>query len=127
MIDEKEVMRRIMEMSAEERSRIMQKACEDSGIPYPKQPEHTQKKGRTQKPCTKCPLCGGRIEIYEFFQSTRTHRLTKTGKVTKRYTQTDDIPEELWTAECASGCGAYWDTNECIIDNGYFYDEKYAK
>lgn len=139
MLNEKEILKKIGEMPEDEWMRIMKKSLDDSGIPYPdgvkkavadlfsEKPIKRSKKDRTWKRCSKCPICGGEIEIYEYFQTTRIHKLTKAGKVTKKYEQTDNIPEEVWTAACTAGCGAHWDATECFIDGGYFYDSKYSK
>jgi len=136
-MDLEDALNRVRTMPKEELLQIMQQALEDSGIPYPDgveaavesifsgKPQMYNKKNEQWKRRKKCPVCGGEIEVHELYQLSRVHKLTRTGKVSKRYIQTSDNSGEVWMAICVSGCGAYWEDNEMFIDDGYFYECKY--
>ncbi len=73
---------------------------------------------------TKRPLCGGEIEISDLYQYSHTHKLTKSGRVSRRYYIIDGGSMETTFAGCS--CGANWGVGEFSIDeNGYFIDYKY--
>ena len=85
----------------------------------------SNKQGKIRK---KCPLCGGNIIVSELFQLSQNHKLTKSGKLSKRYTQTDAMPEDISLASCSSNCGASWEVDDfTITPEGYFLDLKYVK
>lgn len=74
----------------------------------------------------KCPLCGGEIEIYYLCQYSHVYKLTKSGRISKRYTTVDNGPLDAAIAGCE--CGASWDADQFKIDSeGYFIDYKYRK
>jgi len=75
---------------------------------------------------TKCPLCGGQIEISYLCQYSHTYKLTKSGRISKRYTTVDNGAMEVAVAGCC--CGANWDNEEFFIDSeGHFIDYKYKE
>ena len=74
----------------------------------------------------KCPKCGGEIEISFLNQYSYVHKLTKSGRISKRYTQEDNGTMEVSVAGCRT-CGANWGDGEFSIDeDGYFWDFKYS-
>ena len=74
----------------------------------------------------KCPLCGGEIEISFLFQYSHTYKLTKSGRISKRYAHKDNGSMEVAVAGCR--CGANWGEDDFDIDeNGYFVDYKYGR
>mgnify|MGYP001082097388 CR=1 FL=1 len=74
----------------------------------------------------KCPLCGGEIEISYLCQYSREHKLTKSGRISKRYKTVDNGPLDAAIAGCR--CGANWNTDQFEIDpDGYFIDYKYSE
>lgn len=74
----------------------------------------------------KCPLCGGEIEISYLYQYSHDHKLTKSGRISKKYTTRDCGPMEVGIAGCK--CGANWDADEFnITPEGYFVDCKYRE
>lgn len=75
---------------------------------------------------TKCPLCGGEIEVSTIYQYSCVRKLTKNGRIAKRYSVVDGGDMEVSVAGCR--CGACWDTAEFLIDEkGYFIDYKYKE
>lgn len=75
---------------------------------------------------TKCPLCGGGIEISYLYQYSHDYKLTKSGRISKKYTTNDCGPMEVGIAMCK--CGANWGNGEFLIDeDGYFIDYKYRE
>lgn len=74
----------------------------------------------------KCPKCGGEIEIFFLNQYSYVHKLTKSGRISKRCKKVDNGTMEAAVARCLS-CGADWGDGEFTIDNeGYFWDFKYS-
>lgn len=74
-----------------------------------------------------CPLCGEKIEVMDLYQYSRTYKITKSGRISKRYSCVDGGSMEVSTAVCSSGCGAYWDAGDFEIDSdGRFVDYKYG-
>ena len=74
----------------------------------------------------KCPLCGGEIEVSDLYQYARTFKLTKSGKISKRYTVRDCGSMEATIAGCE--CGAYWEIGDFDINSaGRFEDYKYKE
>ena len=75
----------------------------------------------------KCPRCGGKIEVSYLYQYSHDYKLTKSGKLSKRYTKRDCGPMEVAVVGCRS-CGADWGEEEFEIDReGYFVDYKYSE
>lgn len=75
----------------------------------------------------KCPKCGGEIEISYLNQYSYVYRLTKSGRISKRYKREDNGTMEVAVAGCRS-CGADWGDGEFFIDeDGYFVDFKYSR
>ena len=76
------------------------------------------------KLCACCPLCGGEIVVSEFIQISREYKVTKSGKLSKRYTTTKGAGGgDPMTAACANQCGAYWEDGSFYIgEDGGFYD-----
>lgn len=74
----------------------------------------------------KCPKCWGEIEISFLNQYSYVHKLTKSGRISKRYTKEDNGTMEVSVAGCRT-CGANWGDGEFSIDeDGYFWDFKYS-
>ena len=70
----------------------------------------------------KCPLCGGEIEVSDLYQYARTFKITKSGKISKRYTVRDCGSMEATIA------GAYWEIGDFDINSaGRFEDYKYKE
>lgn len=75
---------------------------------------------------SKCPLCGGEIEISCLYQYSHNHKLTKSGRISKKYKTYDCGFMEVTIAGCA--CGANWGQGEFdITEDGYFVDYKYEE
>lgn len=62
----------------------------------------------------KCPKCGGEIEISFLNQYSYVHKLTKSGRISKRYTKEDNGTMEVSVAGCRT------------CEDGYFWDFKYS-
>ena len=76
----------------------------------------------------RCPLCGGKIIVSEYYQTSRDYKVLMNGKLSKRYIVTDAGPINSMTASCGSFCGAYWEHEEFdISEDGMFYDKKYLE
>ena len=74
----------------------------------------------------KCPLCGGSIEISSLYQYSHDYKLTKSGRISKRYTTHDCGSMEVAVAMCE--CGANWNADEFEVTNdGRFVDYKYRE
>ena len=74
----------------------------------------------------KCPLCGGEIEISYLYQYSHDYKLTKSGRISKRYTTRDCGSMEVSIAGCK--CGANWNADEFeITREGRFVDYKYRE
>ena len=75
---------------------------------------------------TKCPLCGGEIQISYLYQYSHDYRLTKSGHISKKYTKRNCDSMDAAIAGCE--CGANWEDGEFRIDeNGNFIDYKYGE
>lgn len=78
---------------------------------------------------TGCPKCGGRIIISEMCQYSRDYFVTKTGKVSKKYTIVDNGGLDVSIATCENvnnQCGVFWEATEFDIDEyDRFVDYKY--
>ena len=74
----------------------------------------------------KCPLCVGSIEISYLYQYSHDYKLTKSGRISKRYTTHDCGSMEVAVAMCE--CGANWNADEFEVTNdGRFVDYKYRE
>lgn len=81
--------------------------------------------GTQGEPRTKCPLCGGEIEISYLYQYSHDYKLTKSGRISQKYTTRDCGPLDACVAGCR--CGANWGQGEFeITQDGYFLDYKYS-
>ena len=58
----------------------------------------------------KCPLCGGQIEVSDLYQYSRNYIVTKSGRLSKKYTVRDCGSMEASIAGC--DCGAYWEVGD---------------
>ena len=77
------------------------------------------------KKITQCPVCGGEIEVSFLCQYSQNCKITKKGRVSKRYKHRDNGPIGVAIASCLS-CGEYWDADEFVIDaKDYFWDCKW--
>ncbi len=75
---------------------------------------------------TKCPLCGGEIIVSDLYQYSHDYKLTKSGRLSKKYTVSNAGTEEAVVAGCT--CGANWGIGEFdITKDGYFVDYKYEE
>lgn len=75
----------------------------------------------------KCPKCGGKIEVSYLYQYSHEYKMTKSGRLSKRYVKRDCGSMEVAVAGCHT-CGANWGDGEFIIDeDGYFVDFKYSR
>lgn len=74
----------------------------------------------------KCHLCGGEIEISELYQYSHDFKITKSGRISKRYIKRDCGSMEATVAGCE--CGANWGIGDFdITPEGYFVDYKYEE
>ena len=74
----------------------------------------------------KCPLCGGEIKITDLYQYAHEYKLTKSGRISKRYNVVDCGSMEVSIAGCK--CGANWGVGEFdITTEGRFVDYKYKE
>ena len=72
----------------------------------------------------KCPLCGGQIEVSDLYQYSRNFKVTKSGRLSKKYIVRDCGPMEASIAGC--DCGAYWEVGDFdVTSEGRFIDYKY--
>lgn len=77
------------------------------------------------KKITKCPLCGCEIFISALFQVSHDYKLTKSGRMSRKYTVNLAGSEEVLIASCGE-CDADWAVGDFSIDDdGYFIDYKY--
>ncbi len=75
---------------------------------------------------TKCPLCGGQIEISDLYQYSHDFKITKSGQISKKYRKRDCGSMEVTVAGCV--CGANWGEGEFeITSEGRFVDYKYGE
>lgn len=75
----------------------------------------------------KCPKCGGEIEISFLNQYSYIHKLTKSGRISKRCKKEDNGTMEVAIARCCT-CETNWGDGEFDIDEGgYFVDYKYSR
>lgn len=65
---------------------------------------------------TKCPKCGGEIELSEFYTYSLDFRITKKGLLSKRYSKSVAGPVECMTAYC-DGCNTSWDATQVCVEN----------
>ncbi len=73
---------------------------------------------------TKCPVCGGEIQVSFLCQYSQDCLLTKKGRVSRKYKMRDNGSMDIAVASCLS-CGEYWDADEFSIDaQDYFIDHK---
>ncbi len=74
---------------------------------------------------TKCPLCGGEIVVSDLCQYAYNHKITKSGKISRKVTRCDCGSMEVSVAGCK--CGANWGQGDFdITEEGYFIDYKYG-
>lgn len=74
-----------------------------------------------------CPVCGGQITVGWYYQFSREYQVLKSGKLSKRYTRTDEGPMEVSYAACLD-CGAFWEDDDFDIDDDRrFIDRKYKE
>ena len=72
-----------------------------------------------------CPKCGGKIVVSWLYQTSHDYVITKSGRISKRYTRTPEGSMEVALAACVD-CDAVWEADEFWIDkNDYFIDYKY--
>lgn len=62
-----------------------------------------------------CPICGGSLIISEYFTFSHDYRITKKGKLSKRWSATDPGPMECTTAYCMD-CRTYWDGDHVAVE-----------
>ena len=76
-----------------------------------------------------CPLCGGKIVVSSLYQLSYNYTVTKTGKLSKKYSVSSPGPMEVNIAACENApdkCYASWDADEFYLDeSNRFMDEKY--
>lgn len=68
-----------------------------------------------------CP-CGGTIVVSFYTVGSQNYRITKKGKLSKRYTVSKSEGIDSATASCEK-CGKYWDANSFIIHNDEFWTD----
>ena len=77
-----------------------------------------------------CPLCGGKIIVSVLYQLSYDYTVTKSGKLSKRYSVSAPGPLDAEIAACENApdkCKATWDTDEFYIDEkNRFVDLKYG-
>ena len=64
---------------------------------------------------TKCPDCGGELEISEFFTYTMDYKITKKGVLSNRPRKSSPGPIDCMNAYCY-GCEKCWDAMHVHID-----------
>ena len=62
-----------------------------------------------------CPVCGGGLIISEYFMLSHDYRITKKGKLSKKWSATDPGPMECTTAYCMD-CRTYWDGDHVAVE-----------
>lgn len=76
------------------------------------------------KKIAKCPACGGTLEVSSLHQYSHNYKITKKGRLSKRYAYRDNGSEEVAVASCLS-CGEYWNADEFAVDeDGCFWSYK---
>lgn len=74
-----------------------------------------------------CPLCGHKIVVSDLFQYSRDYKVTKAGKLSKRYTVNDCGSMEVSVAGCENPeCDANWGDGDFLVEDGKFVDFKYS-
>lgn len=63
---------------------------------------------------TKCPICGGEIELSEFYTYSRDFKITKKGILSKKSKKSDAGPIDCMNAYC-NGCQTTWDATQVFI------------
>ena len=66
-----------------------------------------------------CPLCGGKIVVSDLYQISYNHTVTKSGKLSKKYSVSSPGSMEVSIAACENapdGCKASWDADSFFID-----------
>lgn len=63
----------------------------------------------------KCPYCGGELILSEFYTFTLDFRITKKGKLSKRFTRSDAGPIDCMTAYC-DRCNSNWDATQVCVE-----------
>lgn len=65
---------------------------------------------------TKCPNCGGALELSEFYTYSLDFGITKKGVLSKRYKKSAAGPVECMTAYC-DDCNTSWDATQVCVEN----------
>lgn len=73
-----------------------------------------------------CPNCGGKIVVSYLYQTSHDYEITKRGKLSKRFTRDGEHSMECAIAAC-SDCDVRWGDGDFYIEDGCFYDMKYAE
>lgn len=71
-----------------------------------------------------CPKCGDTIVVSELYQTSHDYRVTKRGKLSKRFTRDGEHSIECAIASCRN-CGTAWEADDFYIQNDCFYDLLY--
>lgn len=63
----------------------------------------------------KCPHCGGRMILSEYFSVSHNYLIRKDGQLSKRYRKSAEGPIDCVMAFCDT-CKTYWDGDSTICD-----------
>ena len=71
-------------------------------------------------PVTCCPQCGGNLQIDCYYSFSRVYRITKKGKLSKRYRVTQGGSLDCLTAYCTD-CETEFDGDKIVVQDGTVY------
>ena len=63
----------------------------------------------------KCPICGGKLVLSDYYQISHEHAISKNGKILKKYTVTEKMPINEQTINCTE-CDFQLSSEEFWID-----------
>lgn len=73
-----------------------------------------------------CPKCGGTIVVSYLYQTSHDYRITKSGKLSKRFTRDGENSMDCGIAAC-SACDVRWEMGDFYIEDDCFCDCKYVE
>lgn len=86
--------------------------------------------GKIQTIRKACPLCGGKIVVSALYQISYNYTVTKSGKLSKKYSVSSPGSMEVSIAACENApdkCSATWDADQFYIDEkDRFVDMRYG-
>jgi hypothetical protein len=65
----------------------------------------------------KCPACGGKLIVSDFYSFSRDYKITRRGVLSSRSSKSVESSIDCTTASCVD-CGAEWEQGEVMILDG---------